>query len=94
MVRYSFILPLIKTLITKLSEPLNISNSELPNLMEVLYSGNFYDRFLPYCSTEEWTNLIEIKVRNYVYIQFLNFFEFILFNMNRSIVNTYPHVFQ
>ncbi|XP_025416195.1 neurobeachin-like protein 1 isoform X1 [Sipha flava] len=62
MERYSFILPLIKTLITKLSEPLNISNSELPNLTEVLYSGNFYDRFLPYCSTEEWTVFIETKV--------------------------------
>jgi len=63
MERYSFILPLVKTLITKLSEPLNISNSELPNLTEVLYSGNFYDRFLPYCSTEEWTVFIETKVR-------------------------------
>lgn len=62
MERYSFILPLIKTLITKLSEPLNISNSELPNLTEVLYSGNFYDRFLPYCSTEEWIVFIETKV--------------------------------
>jgi len=66
MERYSFILPLVKTLITKLSEPLNISNSELPNLTEVLYSGNFYDRFLPYCSTEEWTVFIETKVRLYV----------------------------
>lgn len=65
MERYSFILPLVKTLITKLSEPLNISNSELPNLTEVLYSGNFYDRFLPYCSTEEWTVFIETKVRLY-----------------------------
>lgn len=63
MERYSFILPLVKTLITKLSEPLNISNSELPNLTEVLYSGNFYDRFLPYCSTEEWIVFIETKVR-------------------------------
>jgi len=63
MERYSFILPLVKTLITKLSEPLNISNSELPHLMEVLYSGNFYDRFLPYCTTEEWIDFIEIKVR-------------------------------
>lgn len=62
MERYSFILPLVKTLITKLSEPLNISNSELPNLTEVLYSGNFYDRFLPYCSTDEWTLFIETKV--------------------------------
>lgn len=66
MERYSFILPLVKTLITKLSEPLNISNSELPNLTEVLYSGNFYDRFLPYCSTEEWTVFIETKVRLFV----------------------------
>jgi len=66
MERYSFILPLVKTLITKLSEPLNISNSELPNLTEVLYSGNFYDRFLPYCSTDEWTVFIETKVRLYV----------------------------
>lgn len=64
MERYSFILPLVKTLITKLSEPLNISKSELPNLIEVLFSGNFYDRFLPYCSTEEWTVFIENKVRN------------------------------
>lgn len=63
MERYSFILPLVKTLITKLSEPLNISKSELPNLTEVLFSGNFYDRFLPYCSTEEWTVFIESKVR-------------------------------
>lgn len=62
MERYSFILPLVKTLITKLSEPLNISNSELPNLTEVLYSGNFYDGFLPYCSTEEWIVFIETKV--------------------------------
>lgn len=66
MERYSFILPLVKTLITKLSEPLNISNSELPNLTEVLYSGNFYDRFLPYCSTEEWMVFIETKVRLFV----------------------------
>lgn len=65
MERYSFILPLVKTLITKLSEPLNISNSELPNLTEVLYSGNFYDGFLPYCATEEWTVFIETKVRIY-----------------------------
>lgn len=62
MERYSFILPLVKTLITKLSEPLNISNSELPNLTEVLYSGNFYDQFLPYCSTEEWIVFIKTKV--------------------------------
>jgi len=66
MERYSFILPLVKTLITKLSEPLNISNSELPNLTEVLYSGHFYDRFLPYCSTDEWIVFIETKVRLYV----------------------------
>lgn len=75
MERYSFILPLVKTLITKLSEPLNISNTELPNLMKVLYSGNFYDTFLPYCSTEEWIVFIETKVRNYFY---LNIFLFLL----------------
>lgn len=68
MERYSFILPLIKTLITKLSEPLNISKSELPNLTEVLYSGNFYDRFLPYCSSEEWIIFIETKVRIYYFV--------------------------
>lgn len=88
MERYSFILPLIKTLITKLSEPLNISKSELPNLTEVLYSGNFYDRFLPYCSTEEWTVFIETKVRIYCfiitisYLHLLNYFiQNILFSL-------------
>ncbi|XP_050525286.1 neurobeachin-like protein 2 [Daktulosphaira vitifoliae] len=60
--RYSFILPLIKTLITKLSEPLNISTTELPYLTEVLYSGQFYDRFFTYCKTSEWITFIENKV--------------------------------
>lgn len=72
MERYSFILPLVKTLITKLSEPLNISKSELPNLIEVLFSGNFYDRFLPYCSTEEWIVFIENKVRH-IFVQLCYF---------------------
>ncbi|XP_050424019.1 neurobeachin-like protein 2 isoform X2 [Adelges cooleyi] len=60
--RYSFILPLVKTLITKLSEPLNISNTELPYLTEVLYSGQFYDKFFTYCTTAEWAVFIETKV--------------------------------
>lgn len=84
MERYSFILPLVKTLITKLSEPLNISNSELPDLMKVLYSGNFYDRFLPYCSTEEWIIFIETKVRNYFYINYLIIFASIFLIMINS----------
>lgn len=84
MERYSFILPLVKTLITKLSEPLNISNSELPNLTEVLYSGNFYDRFLPYCSTEEWTVFIETKVRLYNFFIhiFFFFFNYLAYKIN------------
>ncbi|XP_053386541.1 neurobeachin-like protein 1 [Mercenaria mercenaria] len=67
---YSFLIPVMKALIDKSYQLLNL-DLNLPNLPSTTMSPTFFDDFKTYCKTEEWTTFIN----NYVEPQKQHFTE-------------------
>ncbi|XP_069107826.1 neurobeachin-like protein 1 isoform X1 [Argopecten irradians] len=58
---YSFLIPVLKALIDKAFDLLNL-DLHLPNLPPTARSPTFFDDFRAYCLTEEWTVFVESYV--------------------------------
>ncbi|XP_046399154.1 neurobeachin-like protein 2 [Ischnura elegans] len=60
--RYSFLIPVVKALLEKLSPALQLKNL-LPELPKTQAGPVFYEEFRSYCQSEEWTSFVENTVR-------------------------------
>lgn len=58
---YSFLMPVVKALIEKLSELLALS-SHLPDLPHTLSGPTFYEHFQTFCQGEQWEAFMDKQV--------------------------------
>ncbi|XP_060579246.1 neurobeachin-like protein 1, partial [Ruditapes philippinarum] len=79
---YSFLIPVMKALIDKSYQLLNL-DLNLPNLPSTMMSPTFFDDFKTYCKTEEWTTFIE----NYVEPQKQHFTENVFMDLTNKIAD-------
>ncbi|XP_060592045.1 neurobeachin-like protein 1, partial [Ruditapes philippinarum] len=77
---YSFLIPVMKALIDKSYQLLNL-DLNLPNLPSTMMSPTFFDDFKTYCKTEEWTTFIE----NYIEPQKQHFTENVFMDLTNKI---------
>ncbi|ESO94157.1 hypothetical protein LOTGIDRAFT_232423 [Lottia gigantea] len=80
---YSFLIPVLKALIDKAHDLMNLDNY-LPSLPSTNQSPTFFDDFKTYCQSEEWKTFIQ----NYINPQMSHFME-LSFEENQVTVGQY-----
>lgn len=61
MEHYSFMVPVMKTLLGKLAEILPL-NERLPDLNVTNPGSGFYEKFQKYCLEQKWSDFLEKEV--------------------------------
>ena len=59
---YSFLIPVMKALVEKCADLLNM-DTYLPTLPATAQSPTFFDDFKVYCNTDEWRNFMDKQVK-------------------------------
>jgi neurobeachin-like protein 1/2 len=80
---YSFVLPVMKALLARISPTLALS-TRLPSLPDTQAGPSFFERFQAYAQTPEWRALIDDKVGQKNHFLLQQYFYFICDCLNKE----------